>query len=457
MIQINVEWDKVPDEGDLLECLSWARLEWTAGRYNFTRVYDRETRSERRAIYVPQYAIANWIVANWWSLLYEPWPFDEVLPNPASETRPEVLEWLHRHCLRAANPGHAGPFACIFSQGRDRIAIVSRRDASEAYPQMRIEFLEEAEHTDSREALQDALSEYVGRVLGRVEGFADDRVVALSEEWQALRGLSSEEEVFCRAAGRLGLDPFDVESWPPGIAEWFESASPEELDSALVVDLMEAPDAERSMMAQHQALRGVVRECGIGTVAATTAAPGDVQTKHASAHLEGYALAGRIRGELRLADDQRLKNVNEASEVACQRALLVHETARISEGRVQAVVGWRPTLSPVLAVRSTSRLEAARFLCARGVYLAQRAKSLGPRLVTDGKSWDQRASRAFGAELLAPRAGVRRLFEEQVRQAGRDEVGSYEAEGVVAQHYGVSPMIIRHQLENSRETLAGWM
>ncbi len=454
MIQIDVEWDKVPDEGDLLECRSWARLEWMMGRHCLTRVHDRDTRSERKGIYVPQFPIADWIVANWWSLLYEPWPFtNEALPEPDAEIKPEVMDWLQRHCLRSANTGFAGPFACIFSQGRDRIAIVSRQDPSNAYPQMRIEFLENAEYTDYRTTLRDALVEYVGHVLGHVDGLADERVDVLREAWDAIRDVGGEEEEFCRAAGRLGLDPYDVESWPTGLREWFEQAKPGELDSALVTDLMEVPDAEQSMSAQHQALLRVVKECKLGPAANTVTLPPNLQT----AYDEGYSLAEMIRKELKLAEGERLVDVNDAAEVALHRGLTIQESNQIPEGRVQGVVGWRMNPSPVLAMRGQRKLEAARFLCARGVHLASRATIHGPRLVTDGKTWDQRASRAFGAELLAPRLGVRRLFEEKLRRSGRDEGGQYEAEGLVAQHFGVSPMIIRHQLENARGTLAGWM
>lgn len=453
MIRIEVEWDKVPDEGDLLECRSWARLEWSAGRYILTRVHDRDTRSERKGIYVPQYPIANWIVANWWSLLYEPWPFIEALPEAEAEATPQIQAWLQRHCLRAASPGYASPFTNIFSQGGDRIAMTSRRDPSNAYPRMRVEFLENVEHTDNRLELADALGEYVRRVLDRLEGSDDDRVAVLREEWDAICDVSGEEEEFCRAAGRLGLDPFDVEEWPRHLREWFERAAPGELSSALVTDLMEAPDLEQNMSAQHQALLRVVEECGLGSAADVTTLPSVMS----NAHEEGYALAERVRSEMRLQDGERLSDVGEASVVACRRALAIHESNQIPEGRVMGVIGWRAGQAPVLAMRGHRKLDAARFLSARGVFMASHAMNDGPRLVTDGKTWDQRASRAFGAELLAPRTGVKRLFGEVLRGRGRDEGGQYEAESLVAQHYGVSPMVVRHQLENSSEVLSGWM
>jgi len=48
------------------------------------------------------------------------------------------------------------------------------------------------------------------------------------------------------------------------------------------------------------------------------------------------------------------------------------------------------------------------------------------------------------AELLAPRVGVVAQFEAAAQRFGRDE-----ALLQVAEHYNVSPMVIRHQLDNA--------
>lgn len=64
--------------------------------------------------------------------------------------------------------------------------------------------------------------------------------------------------------------------------------------------------------------------------------------------------------------------------------------------------------------------------------------------MTDARTWLQRASRAFAAELLAPRAGVRQRYRAAETQHGCDA-----AEVLVATHYAVSEQTVRRQLENS--------
>jgi hypothetical protein len=89
-------------------------------------------------------------------------------------------------------------------------------------------------------------------------------------------------------------------------------------------------------------------------------------------------------------------------------------------------------------------LTTIRFLACRGLYMALRGATRGPRLVTDARTWVQRASRAFAAELLAPRTSALERYAEAERRVGCDE-----AEVQVARHYDVSPKVIRHQIENA--------
>lgn len=438
-MHLNIEWEAVPLEGDPLECRSWARLVWSAGSTVLTRVYDRTGRSERDGIYVPLFPLARWIVTHWWSLLYEPWPFSEPIPQPGAATDDEVRAWLRRHCARAALPGFASPFACLFSQGVD-LAIVSRADPRTAYPQTGVAFTETAEETGDREDVKRGLAEFVGGVLGHLDGFDDPRVTAMRADWQAICAATPAEAEFCRAAGRLGLDPHDADRWPAELLQWFESSPSGALDSPLVADLLETPDPAPSKPAQHHTLAGIVQTLGLGPAAHDHGPSPASRTAFGA----GYSLAAWIRREMQLSDDLRLDDLDRASEAACGRALVVRDASPIPEGRVLALVGWRTDPSPIAAIRGSGSSPSRSFLRSRALYMAMRTTTRGPRLVTDARTWDQRASRAFAAELLAPRAGVRLRFDSAVRRFGRDE-----AELHVADHYGVSPMIIRHQLDNS--------
>ena len=67
-----------------------------------------------------------------------------------------------------------------------------------------------------------------------------------------------------------------------------------------------------------------------------------------------------------------------------------------------------------------------------------------PRLVTKAYTWDQRASRAFAAELLSPADALRDEVHDGVSPAKVDEL---------AHKFRVSPWVIEHQLKNHR---IGW-
>lgn len=442
MIVRDEEWVSVPDEGDLLECRTMARLAWKVGdgQHALTRVHDRSAQATRDGIYLPRYPLARWFVDNWWSLLYEPWSFRETIPGPGVTRSPEVQAWMRRHCMRTATAGYASPYACIFSQG-DEIAIAGRGDPHDRYVHTPVELTETFDARGDREALRSSLAGFIQGVVTRIEGFPDTRATALQADWSALCATSPAEAEFCRAAGRLGLDPYDTTTWPPGLADWLERTAPGQLDEDLMADLLEAPGPASDKVKQHAAIVRVIAALGLG--AATD--PTTRSIASVAAHEDGYALANMLRGHLSLAADQPLEDVREAASKVVGRALVIDNDAALPDGRVLAVAGWdRQRGTPVVATRRSTSRASTRFLAGRGLYLTLCETTRGPRLVTDARTWLQRASRAFAAELLAPRAGVRQRYREAEAQHGCDA-----AEVLVATHYAVSEHTIRHQLEDS--------
>lgn len=355
MISRDDEWIAVPDEGDLLECRTMARIAWTVEGQRMTRVYDRATQSQRDGIYIPVYELAGWLVDNWWSLLYEPWPFAGPVPGPGGAVAPDVMGWMHRHCMRTALSGYAAPNVCIFSHGRD-VGIVSRADPRGLYVHAPVDYTETFEVQGNREELRVELAQFIQWVLARMEGFADVRVAELHGSWSAICATTAEEAEFCRAAGRLGLDPYDVSEWPEGVVEWFERAPPGWLDSGLVEDLLECPDPAGVKLGQHVALTRIVEELGLSAAANDFGAA----TREATAFAEGYSLASWVRTGMSLNGGERLTDVRAAAEAACGRAMVVQESV-LPEGRILAVAGWKSNPGPVVATRSSGVLTTIRF------------------------------------------------------------------------------------------------
>ena len=81
-----------------------------------------------------------------------------------------------------------------------------------------------------------------------------------------------------------------------------------------------------------------------------------------------------------------------------------------------------------------------RFAFCRALYEVVRNSEPGPAVVSCSNTIAQKQNRAFAAELLAPAEALRdRLFEWD---GGDDEISE------VANEFGVSDWVIRHQVQN---------
>jgi len=85
-------------------------------------------------------------------------------------------------------------------------------------------------------------------------------------------------------------------------------------------------------------------------------------------------------------------------------------------------------------------LVAQRFLDARGLFHGLFTSHSSQRLVTRAYTWDQQASRAFAAELLAPRAALAARFPAWADRAAVEQL---------AQEFLASTRVIENQLENA--------
>jgi len=93
---------------------------------------------------------------------------------------------------------------------------------------------------------------------------------------------------------------------------------------------------------------------------------------------------------------------------------------------------------PLLAARSGLE-KADRFRIARALSFWLQSGGEEMRLLTRSHNWDQRASRAFAAEFLAPSGGLRSMVGDEIDS---EDISS------LASKYNVSPHVIIHQIEN---------
>ena len=88
-------------------------------------------------------------------------------------------------------------------------------DDARAIPSMSGHFLYSGSAQISTSDAMTGMGEFVAKVLGWCDDLDDERVEALRADWTAITNAEEEETAFCRAAGRLGLDPYAIHEWNP--------------------------------------------------------------------------------------------------------------------------------------------------------------------------------------------------------------------------------------------------
>ncbi len=412
---LRFEWVDVTPSPDRLSQATMARLEILLRGEPLIRVLDHRTKSYREAVRVPLHSLAEWFVSNWWFL----WREYESLPpgKPA--------EFDSRHDLRHAADGFAFPSIILTPLG-SQLRVQARPNRLTHTP---IEFLGASEGIVDRDQVESALWEFIDTVVMRLrdEGCPE---TPLEQQWRVLNELDNDELEFCQASALLGLDPFDISDNMSDsiIAVWnktgcsyredlFAGAGPDSLTvaSGWVEDWKEKIANEQSGAAWSQ-----LRALGVNP-AGTYARPWD----------QGYALARSVRKAMGAPSGR-------------------FEFAGSGDWAIQSIVEDIPApgIDGLVAANSPScvlppKNEAGgRFLLARaaGDFLVRPNGS--PSLLTSLSNTRQRLTRAFAAELLAPSEELReRLGPEPVTI-------SESAIDDLAEEYGVSGFVVRHQIKN---------
>ncbi|MEA2462457.1 MAG: hypothetical protein QOJ98_204 [Acidobacteriota bacterium] len=414
---------------------TWARMAIRVdGRYP-SRVLDQEVRTVRDSVYIPLYPLAEWIVSNWWRLLFE----------IESSERAKDPFYERRHNLRWSREGYSVPSLSLHSVGE----LLQVRWESELLASHRVEFLESGSAYVALDSIQRNLRSLVTAVVSRLNtsGVSD---TFLQNEWGVVGSTTGDEAEFCVAAAALGLDPYDVddtlaeeivvvaESISPSIRrEFFNVANREELHDNSS-DVADAIARVRDNGADLRSIRDLRKD-----TPPNNGSNGYAPWEH------GYAAARELRKTLNIGV-QPLRSFSELAQ-----ALRVNSSDLLSAivdqpagmHVFEAVVGINRNASPAFTVGRKSET-AKRFQVCRGLYDFLSGRDDGPWLITKGLSDRQKRNRAFAAEFLAPAAGI----QERVASS----IVSAEVVDDLAQHYGVSSAAIVHQLANQRIAGVAW-
>jgi hypothetical protein len=430
---LSVECDPVdqPAATDPVERRTWSALRIRVGGRTVSRIWDRALQQERSLLYVPAFPIAEWIVFNWWTLLNEPCRTEE-LPRPSA--RSYHLSWIKRHCLRSAESGLLLPALYLFNDGQN-LRAVWQADDRDTLPNMPGEFIDSGADSLGVAATEDVLARFVAEILGRVEAVDDERVAQVHELWRAIRSADAEEANFCIIAGRMGLDPYDRSAMPEELARFIETALS---DPELPVARDQTEVAEMgSVEAQWQWVRQTATALRLGPLSAPPI-PGRVGGR--SPAQQGYELAAEVRARAGLDPSGPLPSVEALAQAVASVPFRIEDRNHIPGHGLRAVVGWTGADSIAVAGPRLPRADNERFLLARGLYHALFGCDRSERLVTDAYTWDQQASRAFAAELLAPQSALAARTRGRADRAAIDKL---------AEEFKASTMLIEKQLGNA--------
>lgn len=167
----------------------------------FTEIVDKRTTSVRDHVFVPLYPLAEWIVANWWHILYEP---------EGERFGRADLRFQQRHNILHAGDGYFFPSVLFLAggdgdEGMTEIVSDERETPLRRYLPVKPGFL-----AVETKQLQQVLRDLVDAVVYRLEDFGITGTYLQSEWAEILRGDSDTNE-FRRSVASAGLDPNDIE------------------------------------------------------------------------------------------------------------------------------------------------------------------------------------------------------------------------------------------------------
>lgn len=435
-LRFEFEWEAAEGVRTPELAATWCRLQIWVGTDCISLVEDRESGSSRRSVYCSLYPLAEWIAYNWWAIQADSrptalrsdlWSFSQLRHTGKAEHG-----WLRHHNLRASGDGFIWPNMTILPLGsRTRLIWVGDREVASSWP---IRFINSGESIVETTLVQRSLSDLVESVIVRL---AEQGVhqSALFEEWSANSRLTRDERDFCLATARLGLDPYAA---PSSVSENLVEVS-KRLEESLLDDFLDAVDPSAltpglEWLEQSSRILEQATDKEDERIVDIRRAVKSIRSDSSLPWVLGFAQADRARRALDLAP---------TDPITPEEMMNVHTLGGSDRG-LQGLGGWSETHALTLILRaSTSPADAAkRFASARAFWHFVAQPERRRFLLTPTRTDDRMIERSFAAELLAPAAGLQQQLGGRPGAATDDELDA------AALHYGVSPLLIRHQVEN---------
>jgi hypothetical protein len=383
MKQLHIHRDGWLEAGldDPDETRTFARVRVSVGDTSLTRNLSARGGGTSDAINIPLLPLAQAVARGWWPLLYEPFR------SGAGEA------FRARHRLDVPMHGFVFPKVALCSGGSDTLLTAWAQSPEE---HSRIEFLTPASISPevlARDQVEDMLMDMLQAVLDRL----DPKAAACEElalAWDRVQtSIGDPAELgYCKVAGKLGVDPYDPAS--PDLTTFttrisdsvFEDIS----DVAFIEELLPTTEWLASVKDVWQRAPQV-------DVAAYGDFPSD--QLHMLAWEFGRCAADIFRQNTGANSDSPRKHLEQVFG-----SILLRNSASFSEAPagIAALVSRKDTVANIATVARSAREQ--RFKVCTAAYIGWAGVPGEDRVATPAFTRHQQASRAFAAELLAPRA-----------------------------------------------------
>ncbi len=434
MDRITIEFEWISPEGARGPELraTWAYLRIRVGNEVVTRVEDTVAHSVRLGVYGPLYPLAEWIVSNWWSLLHE----------VMSPKRKDERDYALRHDVGEAAEGYALPSLRCQPEGERTALVWRKRDLTSQH----VCFLDEGHAVVSTRQLEDELRSFICAVVTRLEdeGVAD---TFLAAEWNAINAADADEQDYCRALGRLGLDPYAPESELIGHAVIGLS---EQLPAQAFDEFLAVANARELETQGNQLLRffteARTRDIDVPSLRALKEQAKGLVTEALDEPFpwdRGYAFARGLRALLGTASANPVPDVGALGTLFQVQPDVWENVVTRTNGMsafLSAAVGRMRNDAPCFAIKPVRTHPGQVFLLCRALYEYLATPEPAVAVVTEAHSERQKRSRAFAAEFLAPAAQLAALIDSAV--VTHDDIED------LAARFGVSAWVIRLQIAN---------
>jgi hypothetical protein len=431
------EWEQGADVAGPELAATWARLEIWVGSDCVTRVEDTASQSSRRGIYCSLYPLAEWIAFNWWFLRGHVRAAEyvgEVHAARATNGRTPA-SWAAHHNLRWSGDGYAWPDLLVLPEGS--CTRVLWRPDPEPEASRPIRYLTGGDQLVDSAAVEQSLAQLVESVLVRLEE-AGVEATPLADEWAAIQASDPEESAFALAAARVGADPYAIEADLSAhieraatrlsgdlLDDFLSSVAPHRIDAGLRW-IARAGDRLDELANEPQEALKKIREQATGWRAPPRGLPWVI----------GYHQARRVRDVLDL-------DPNEPIDVA--GIVAIAELPSEDRG-LDGLGGTSPSgTGGVVLGRRLGGL-GRRFATARALWHFTHEDLPPPFLLSGLHTGRERVERAFAAELLAPATGIAELLNDDSGLIATEDIE------LAAEHYSVSPLLVRHQIDNQLAT-----